>query len=113
MPDQRVLVSGRVTGDLGIDLGIGKTLPTDVLVKLSDVSGSIVSSLGTASLPFGEYHFRLTREEGFETLLEPSTYGLPDVGSVVFVLRRDGGFALRERRGEWSCGGGGQGCLLR
>jgi hypothetical protein len=111
-PAQRVLVSARLVGDLGGDLGIGKTLPSAILLRLSDVSGTATSSAGSVTIPFGEYHFRLTRDEGFETLIEPSSYGFPDLGSVVLIVRRDGAFALRERRGEWVCGGGGQGCVL-
>lgn len=113
MPAQRFVISARLVGDLGADVGVGKTLPADVLLRLSDVTGSATSSAGTVSIPFGEYHFRLTRDEGFETLIEPASYGFPDIGSVVLIVRRDGGFALRERRGEWVCGGGGQGCLLQ
>jgi hypothetical protein len=113
MPAQRVVLSARLVGDLGGDIGVGNTLPTDILLRLADVTGSATSTAGTVSIPFGEYHFRLTREEGFGTLIEPSTYGFPDVGSVVLVVRRDGSFGVRERRGEWVCGGGGQGCLLK
>jgi hypothetical protein len=112
-PDQRVVVSAGVVGDLGADLGIENANLTDVLIKLTNVTGSATSALGTALLSAPEYHFRMTRSDAFEVLFDPASLGLPDVGTVVFVLRADGSYALRESRGEWTCGGGSQPCALR
>jgi len=112
-PDQRVTVSADIVGDLGADLSVGNTMLSDILIKLTNVRGTAVSTAGTVELSEHEYHFRLTRNEAFEVLLDPASLGLPDLGSVVFALRADGSVALRESRGEWICGGGGEACVLR
>lgn len=112
-PEQRVVASAELVGDLGVDLSIGNTLPSDILLKLTNVSGSSVGAAGTVDVTRRDYHFRLTRGDALEVLFEPASLGLPDVGSVVFIARGDGSLGLRESRGEWTCGGGGEPCLLR
>jgi hypothetical protein len=113
LPDQHVVVTADVVGDLGADVGIGDPVTSDILIKLTNVAGTAVSSLGTVDLSRHEYHFRLAAGDAFEVLFDPASFGLPNVGSVVFALRLDGSFVLRESRGEWTCGGGGQACALR
>ena len=112
-PDVRVLLSANITGDLGADLPIGNISPVHMLLKLSNVSGVAASAGGTVDLPRSDFHFRITRDGALEILFDPTSIGLPDFGSVVFAVRPDGSFALRERRGEWVCGGGGAVCVLR
>jgi len=112
-PDQRVLVSATMVGDLGADLGIGNTMPGDILLKLTDVTGSLTGETGTIDLSEHAYHFRLVRGDALEVLFDPASLGLPDLGTVVFALRADGSYVLRESRGEWVCGGGGEACVLR
>jgi hypothetical protein len=113
VPDQRVMVSATITGDLGADIGLGNTLPHAVLMRLGNVTGRAVSTVGTVELAGNGYHFRLTQGNALEVLFDPASFGLPDLGSVVFAAWADGSFALRERRGEWVCGGGGEPCALR
>jgi hypothetical protein len=112
-PEQRVMVSATVTGDLGADIGLGNTLPHAILMRLSNVTGRATSAVGTVELAGHGYHFRLTQGDALEILFDPASLGLPDLGSVVFAVRADGSFALRERRGEWVCRGGGDPCALR
>ena len=112
-PDQRVVVSATMVGDLGADLGIGNTMPLGILIKLSNVTGIAVGAAGTVDLSEHEYHFRLTGGDALEVLFDPASFGLPDLGSVVFAVRAEGSYVLRESRGEWTCGGGGASCVLR
>jgi hypothetical protein len=112
-PPQRVVVSAALTGDLGGDLHIGNTLPTAILLQLNDIVGTSMSAVGTFQLPPGPYDFRLAPGDALEILLNPASFGLPDLGTVVFVARADGSFGLREIRGEWICGGGGEACVLQ
>jgi hypothetical protein len=113
LPNQYVTITADVVGDLGGDVGIGEMVTSDILVKLTNVVGTAVSTRGTVDLSRNEYHFRLAAGDAFEVLFDPASFGLPNVGSVVFALRLDGSFVLRESRGEWTCGGGGQACALR
>jgi hypothetical protein len=113
LPEQQVVVSADIVGDLGADLAIGDALPGEILLALGNVSGKAVSTVATIELARQSYNFRLTRDDALEILLDPASIGLPGLGSVVFAVRSDGSFALRERRGEWRCGGGGEMCVLR
>ncbi len=111
-PDQHVVVTADIVGDLGADLGLNAK-PADVLIQLTNVTGRAASTLGTLDLARSRYHFRLTRDDALEVLFDPTSIGLPNIGTVVFALRADRAFVLRESRGEWVCGGGGSACALR
>jgi hypothetical protein len=100
---QHVVLSGRLTGDLGADLRIGSPLPKSLLLKLSGVTGESVATSTTVDLSRTEYHFRLTEDGALESLLDSAELGLGDFGSVVLVVHPEGSLALRERRGEWVC----------
>jgi hypothetical protein len=102
---QHVVLSGRITGDLGTDLRIGSPLPKSLLLRLSGVTGQSVATSTTVDLSRDEYHFRLTEDGELESLLDTADLGLGDFGSVVLVVLSDGSPALRERRGQWTCTG--------
>jgi hypothetical protein len=97
--------------DLGSDLALGDEAVTGLLVRATNVSGTIDGvPLGLGAQVFS---FRIAEDDAVETLIDLAPMQLGLSGTCLLALRTDGVWALKTRTGEWSCGSAGSGpCVL-
>ncbi|MEI9947568.1 MAG: hypothetical protein WDO74_00925 [Pseudomonadota bacterium] len=81
-------------------------------MKLRHATGTSKGPNHEINLTRDEYDFRLSGENAIEVLFDGASLGLAELGSVVLTLRGDGFIGLRESRGQWSCEGEEQECVI-
>jgi hypothetical protein len=95
--------------DLGSDLGFGDPAPP-ILIRASNARIT-VNDMSVDLLEQG-LSFRLNTDASVSTLIDPTTFGFPMVGTLLLTARTDGSWALGVRDGEWVCMEGSQQCAF-
>jgi hypothetical protein len=97
--------------ELGTDVAIGSSLPHALLVRASNLSGTLTSGNSTSDLPV-EAEFRIVDDGSTEVLVDASQLGLGNLGTAIVVYHPDGSIGLRQKNGEWHCKSSSATCTL-